>query len=123
MLGAGFKPVGELHSHPFDSAFVANAVIIWGVRSDKFSFILELFSDGSFLALVIACDTAAHKIHLDFDMLVCVCLRAALPHHSTTLCLLPRFWTTQNWVQHVNGCGARSILRPAAVILRGVIKK
>ena len=23
MLGAGFKPVGELHSQPFDSAFVA----------------------------------------------------------------------------------------------------
>ena len=23
MLGAGFKPVGELHSQPFDSAFAA----------------------------------------------------------------------------------------------------
>jgi len=23
VLGAGFKPVGELHSQPFDSAFVA----------------------------------------------------------------------------------------------------
>ena len=28
MLGAGFKPVGELCSQPFDSAFVA----VWGVR-------------------------------------------------------------------------------------------
>ena len=27
MLGAGFKPVGELHSQPFDSAFVAEASV------------------------------------------------------------------------------------------------
>jgi hypothetical protein len=27
VLGAGFKPVGELHSQPFDSAFVAEASV------------------------------------------------------------------------------------------------
>lgn len=27
MLGAGFKPVGEVHSQPFDSAFAAGRVV------------------------------------------------------------------------------------------------
>ena len=78
MLGAGFKPVGELHSQPFDSAFVALCVLYCPSLSLAF-FLLSC----SLLHHKMSADPARGADQLCHDAQTLL-VREAKPHVRTT---------------------------------------